>query len=784
MKFVGKSVERLDAIDKVTGSGMFTTDFTLPGMLFGKVLRSPHPHARIVNIDTSKAEKLPGVKAVLCHKNVPKNYFNTSATMTFTVPQMEPILDQLIFDDRVRYVGDEVAAVAATSEVIAKEALKLIEVEYEMLPAVYDPLEAMKDSAPEIHGERRKGPTKNIPGDIIQIPYHDVEEGFKNSDVIVEGTFKLQIQKHGQLETQAAVASVDAQGNLTVWCSSQTPHPTRIIIATALGIPYGKVRVLAPPYVGGGFGVRIGCSAKAEPIAGALALAARKPVRVVYTREEDFIASDTRHGGYVYVKIGAKKDGAFQAIDLKATLNKGAYCSFGIETPGVLGVMGLATYCVPAMRYYGHGVYTNITPAGAFRGFGAPQGTAAIESAVDMMAEKLGMDPIELRLKNIMKPGDPWHMPPEFKLSVSGMAECIAEGARRIGWENRGKLKSADPHKRRGMGMGISTWVSNSFPFCVDYDNAYITMHQDGSVQLSVGSPEIGPGSSTTLAQLAADTAGISLGTITVVFGDTAATPFDIGSHASRTLFATGKAVVAAAQNMRGEILKYAAETFNLPLENLDIVDDNIVNFTEKVVRNENCGGIGCVLATASNSEKIISIAELAWKAHLLSRQFIGVGQTIPGNAPPMQAHFAEVEVDLTTGKVDVLKVVAAHDVGKAINPSVVEGQIEGGVVMGVGYATTEEVVYDENGKQQNFNYHLYTMQTAVDRPEIEAVIVESNDPNGPFGAKGVGETGMIPTGAAILNAIHNALGVRPKELPVNMEKMYKFLKENNLLIS
>jgi len=784
MKSVGKSVERLDAIDKVTGSGMFTTDFSLPGMLFGKVLRSPHPHARIVNIDTSKAEKLPGVKAVLCHKNVPKNYFNTSATMTFTVPQMEPIKDQLLFDDRVRYVGDEVAAVAATSESIAKAALKLIDVEYEILPAVYDPIEAMKDSAPELHAIR-KGPTKNIPGDIIKIPYYDVEEGFKNSDVIVEGTFKFQVQKQAQLETQAALASVDAKGNLTVWCTSQTPHPTKIILSVALGIPNSKIRVLAPPYVGGGFGVRIGCSAKAEPIAGALALAARKPVKLVYTREEDFIASDTRHGGYVSVKLGAKKDGTFQAIDLRSALNSGAYCSFSIETPGVLGVMGLATYRIPTMNYYGHAVYTNITPAGAFRGFGAPQGISAIESVVDMMAEKLGMDPIDLRLKNIMKPGDPWHMPPDFKLDVSGMAECITEGARKIGWENRGKLKSNDPNKRRGIGMGISTWVSNAFPFCVDYDNAYMTMHQDGSVQLSVGSPEIGGGSATTLAQLASDTLGVSISEMTVTFGDTAMTPFDIGSHASRTLFAAGKAVVAASRNLREEILKYAAGMFELPLDNLDIVDDNVIKFTDKVIRDENCGGIGCVLATATNSEVIIPVTELAWKAHLLGRQFIGVGQTIPGNAPPLQAHFADVEVDLTTGKVEVLKVVAAHDVGKAINPDIVEGQIEGGVLMGVGYATSEEIVYDDSGKQQNYNYHLYTLQTAIDRPEIVPVIVESNDPNGPFGAKGLGETGMIPTGAAILNAIADALGgVRPKELPVNMEKMYKFLEENKLFVS
>ncbi|MDR2862108.1 MAG: molybdopterin-dependent oxidoreductase [Syntrophobacterales bacterium] len=758
MKSVGKSVKRLDAIDKVTGIGTFTTDFTLPGMLFGKVLRSPHPHARIAKIDTSRAEKFPGVKVVLTHKNTPKNLFNTSATMTFTVPQMKPVLDQRIFDDRVRYVGDEVAAIAATSEAIAKEALKLIDVEYELLPAVYDPLLAMEDSAPAIHHSHAG---KNIPGDIVRIPFNSVEEGFKSSDVIVESTFKLQVQKHAQLETQAAVASVDGKGNLTVWCTTQTPHPTKMILSAALGIPNNKIRVLNPPYAGGGFGVRIGCSAKAEPIAAVLALATQKPVKVVYSREEDFIASDTRHSGYVAVKLGAKKDGTFQALDVKATLNTGAYCSFGVETPGVLGAMGLAAYNVPHRNYYGHSVYTNITPAGAFRGFGAPQGTSSIESVVDMMAEKLGIDPVELRLKNIMKVGDPWHLP--FECKSTGMAECVKEGAKKIGWESRGKLKSDDPNKRRGIGMGIAAWVSNSWPFCVDYDNAYLSMHQDGSLQLSVGAPEIGCGSGTSLAQLAADTLGVPFEAIDVTQGDTAMTPFSIGSHASRTLYATGTAVVAAAENLKQEILKYAAETFDIPLDNLDIVGANIVKVDNTVV---------------------ISVNDLAVKAHLLDRQFIGVGQTIPSNASPMQAHFAEVEVDLTTGKVDVIKIVAAHDVGKAINPAIVEGQIEGGALMGVGYAISEEVVYDDKGKQQNYNYHYYLLPTAADRPEIEAIIVESNDPTGPFGAKGVGETGMIPTGAAILNAVTNAIGVRPKELPLSGEKMFKLLKENNLFVS
>ena len=760
MKYVGNSAERFDAVDKVTGSGVFTTDFSLPGMLYGKVLRSPHPHARITKIDTSAAEKYPGVKAVLTHENTPKHLFNTSATMTFTVPQLKPVLDQYIFTDHVRYVGDEVAAVAATSEYAAAQALKLIDVEYELLPAVFDPILAMEDAAPELHSCHDG---KNIPGDIVRIPFNDINEGFKNSDFIVEGTFFLPVQKQGQLETQAAVASVESNGKLTVWSTTQTPHPTKIILSTALGMPNSKIRVLNPPYVGGGFGVRIGCSAKAEPIAAALALAAKKPVKVVYSREEDFIASDTRHSGYVYVKLGAKKDGTFQAMDLKSTLNAGAYCSFGVEVPGVLGAMGLAVYRIPHANYYGHCVYTNTTPAGAFRGFGNPQGMSAIESAVDMMAEKLGMDPVELRLKNIIKVGDPWILPYECK--STGLAECLTEGAKKIGWENRGKLKSDDPNKRRGIGVGIGTHVSNAWPFCVDYDNAYLAMHQDGSLQLSIGVPEIGCGSATTLSQLVAETLSVPMSSVTVSQGDTATTPFTIGSHASRTMYAGGTVVVDAARKLKREILDYAARVYNIPANELDIEDGNII-------RNYD----------SRNCEKVAGIGEFAYEAHLLNRQFAVVGQTVPGNAPPWHAHFADVEVDLTTGKVNVLKIVAAHDVGRAINPMIVEGQIEGGVLMGMGYATNEEIRYNEKGEQQSFNYGNYMLPTAMDRPEIEAVIIESCDPTGPYGAKGVGETGMVPTPAAILNAVHNALGIRFTELPMSEERVYKALKENNVI--
>lgn len=772
LNVVGKSVRRRDALAKVTGEAMFSTDVKLPGMLYAKVLRSPYPHAKITKIDTSKAEELPGVKAVVSVKNTPREKFNTSATMTFTVPHLDPVLDQYIFDDVVRYVGDEVAAVAAVSEEVAQQALKLIDVEYEQLPAVYDPLEAMREDSPDIHTGCHEG--KNVPGDIVKIAMGDVEKGFEESDLVIEEMFKLPVQKQAQMETHAAVAQVTPEGNITVWSTTQTPHPTRMILSKVFGVPHSKIRVLNPPYVGGGFGVRIGCSGKAEPIAVALSMQAKRPVKIVYTREEDFTASDTRHGGYVWAKLGVKKDGTFHALELKGILNAGAYCSFSCEVPGVMGAMGLSVYRIPNENFVGYTAYTNTTPAGAMRGFGNPQAIFPLESVVDMAAEKLGMDSLELRLKNIMKAGDPWCLP--YPCGSTGLAECIEKGAESIGWERRGKLNKPGATKVRGIGMGVGTHCSNAWPFCVDYDNAYITIEQDGSVQLATGVPDIGTGTSTSLPQLAAEVLGVDLDTVNITFGDTASTPFDIGSHASRTLYAAGTAVIAAAKDAKKQVLEYASDLLNAPAERLDIKNSTV--FVAAQGLTNSCSGSG-VCKVGSGERTSITMKELAAHAHLRNKQFIGVGRIVPPNSPPWEAHFAEVEVDLETGQVRVIKLAAAHDVGKAIHPAIVEGQIEGGVLQGIGYALSEEIKYNDKGRQQNYSFHNYFLPTAEDVPEIDAIIIESNDPSGPFGAKGLGETGLVPTAPAIANAVYDATGVRFKEIPLTEERVFFGLRNN-----
>ena len=756
-KVVGQNVRRTDAVEKATGTGTFTTDLYRPGMLHARVLRSPHPHARIKKIDTSKAEQFPGVEAVSCYKNTPRKRFNTSATMTFTVPPLEPVLDQYIFDEYVRYVGDEVAAVAAVDEKTAQKALELIEVEYEPLPAVFDPEEAMEDSAPEVHQHKENLPMsgKNVPGEPIHLNLGDVEQGFKESDLVVEESFELPVVKQVQLETQAALAEVYASGEITVWSTTQTPHPSRQILAHVFDVPEGKIRVLNPPYIGGGFGVRIGLSAKAEPIALDLAMKTKKPVKIVYTRNEDFTSSDTRHSGKVTVKLGVKKDGTFQALHLKGLLNTGAYCSFGTETIGVLGAMGLSVYRAPNMRYDGNSVYTNITPAGAFRGFGNPQAMFAIESTVDMVAEKLGIDPKELRLKNIIQPGDQWVLP--YTCQSSGLAECIEKGAKEIGWEQRkDKPSSSSDSIAKGIGMAVGTHVSNAWPFCGDYSNAYVTLQTDGSVHVTSGVPDMGTGTKTTLGQIAAEALDLEMEKVQVIIADTQATPYDIGSHASRTLYVSGQAVYEACRNALSQALDYATDYLKARRENLSIEGGNLYR----------------------SGEPVMSLAELVYQAHLHNRQFVGVGKVIPNNAPPWHAHLAEVEVDKETGQVRVTKMVAAHDVGKAINPSIVEGQLHGGLVQGIGYALMEEILWDEQGRQLQDDLDKYMIPTAADVPEIKAIIVEAEDPTGPYGAKGVGETGLVPSAPAISNAIYNAVGIRFHEIPITEEKIYKALHE------
>ena len=762
MKYVGKNIPRNDGFDKATGLGQFTMDVSMPHMLYARVLRSPYAHAKVVKIDTSAAEALPGVVTVCTFENTTNKPFNTSATMVTTPRPAEPVRDQTIFTDEPKYIGDEVAAVAAETEAIAAEAIKRIKVEYEVLPAVYDPVEALKPDSPEVQPLYGNKEHHNVCGEIVRVtfcehePYSDeaLERGFAQADVIVDANIKLPRVKQCQMEVHAAVASYKANGTLEIISTTQTPTPTKMIVAYAFDLPESKVRVRNPPYLGGGFGVRIGISGKAELLAAALSMKALRPVKIVYSREEDFIASDTRHGGYMHARLGAKKDGTFVALDTTAKLNTGAYCTFGVELLAVCGVCGTAgTYHIPYLRYMGYPVYTNQLTAGAFRGFGTPHGTAVVEACVDKLAKVLDMDPIRLRKMNTMKPDDKNFFP--FSVGSVGTNECLDKAAAEIGWyEKRGKVQTGN--KRRGVGIACNTHVSNAAPFCVDYNAVNMIIEQDGSLRINTAIPEIGPGSTTALIQVACDLLGVPFETTTMIFGDSAAAPFDIGSHATRTLYSVSQVMEDAAAELKADILSYAAGK--------DFLDTDASALTLE-------NGI------ISGNGKEMTLKALAYEAHLKGKQFLVSKCKVPDNSLPFAAQAAEVEVDMELGLVKVLKIAAAHDVGKVINPRLCEGQVEGGVLQGVGWAVREEMTYEEGKGFYNTGFHKYMLPTADDHPEIISILVESNDPKGTFGMKGIGEVGCIPTLPAIFSAVEDATGVRFEEAPLTPDRVLAGLK-------
>ena len=746
MRYVQKNINRFDGVEKATGSATYTHDISLPGMLYAKVLRSPYAHAKIVSIDTSAAENMPGVHAVATWKNTPRRLFNQCSFSVIAAAGSTIVLDQYIFDNVVRFVGDEVAAVAAETEELAERALKLIQVEYEVLPAVFDPREAIRQEAPDLHPHCLE---KNLACPQSFEEVGDFEKGWAECDVTYEGDVVLPIQKHTPMEPHGAVADFQPDGSLTVYSTTQGTHPTRLILAHIFDYPESKIRVLNPKYTGGGFGGRSGLSGKAEPIAAALSMMAHRPVKYCYDRSEDFLAAETRHAGYIHIRMGAMRDGTVHAMEICSIMNTGAYCSWGTTIPYKTYSFPSAMMHIPNMRHYGKCVYTNIMPAGAFRGFGNPQGMFAMDQALSALAQKLHMDPIELRLRNITQVGDNWTL--NFPCESTELAKCIREATDRIGWkEKRGRQQSGPI--RRGVGIGIGRHISVSDAVSA----VYIRLERDGTVHIATGMGDLGNGIITAIPQIFCEAFGTSPDRVHITFSDTAATPYDIGVHSTRCLFDRGRATISGAQTLKKEVLAYVSEVKGQPLDALYIADN--------AIHGEN--GFFWTLKDAMEY------------ANSHGRRFETIARTTVSGAVPWHAHAAEVEVDMETGVIRVLKVVAAHDVGVAINPQIVEGQIEGGVLMMIGYALREEVRFTEDGHPYNDSFHKYMVLTAADLPEIEAVIVEASDPNGPFGAKGVGESAVIPTAAAIADAVEDAIGIRFHEIPMTPERVLHAIRE------
>lgn len=748
---VGKRIAKKDAPAKVTGSAAYIQDVKLPGMLYGRIIYSKFPHARITKLDVSRAEGLPGVRAVLTGEMIP--------AFKFGVYKDNPPLKA----GKVCSLRDEVAAVAATSPEIAAEALDLIDVEYEPLPAIYDPIEAMKEGALLIHEEHKtnvlKMPWKFIAG--------DVETAKKDAAFVVEDTFSTQWVTHCCLGTSGCIATVDMNNNLTMYSNTQIPYLAQKDYIEALGaFGYKNKRVrIIQSVIGGGFGSKLDTYAY-EYIAILLALKTRKPVKIVFSREEEFFATSPRQCTITKISHGCDRDGKLLFRDMEMILDNGAYTSWGATTPSVMMLPISSLYKVPNVKYIAKCIYTNNTYSQAMRGYGNPQATFAIESNLEQLAEAAGIDPYEFRRINANEPGEV--TPQNFKITTCGVKECMDEVKKRLNWSGKRKAKAG-----RGFGMASLIHVGGGARvYKSDGCGTIIKVDDFGKVDVFTGASEIGQGSETVIAQIVSEVLGTPVDDINIINNDTDVCPWDVGSHASRTTFVAGNAALGAARKIRLQLLDLAASQLNEDPAGLDIKDGLIF------VKN--------------NKEKNIALGKILRQAHysaggtmLMAEYFYdppneNFDRELKGNLSVTYAygaHGVEVEVDQETGQVKIIKYVAAHDVGKAINPMLLEGQIYGGGVMGLGYALSENMVY-KDGRLMNPDFLDYKMLTAKDIPLVEAVIVETDEKDGPFGAKGIGEPGLVPTAPAIANAIYDAVGVRIKDLPITPEKVLKALKE------
>jgi len=760
---VGTSVRKVDGVGLVTGKPMFVADLQLPDTLHVKILGSPLAHARIRSIDTREAESMPGVACVLTHENTP-SVRHTTAGQGF--PEPSPY-DSRMFDPKVRFVGDRVAAVAAETELAAIEAIKRIHVEYEELPPVLSMDEALAPGAPVIHDEKDStgiyDAARNIVAD-VDIDVGDIEEGFAESDLIVETTTETQYAQHTPIETHVVLSYLDSEERLVLRTSTQVPFHVRRIIAQALEIPIHRIRVIKPR-VGGGFGTKQ--EVLLEDLAGYVTLKTGRPALLSLTRSEEFIASRTRHPMRVRVKIGAKNDGTLHAIEMEALSNTGAYGSHGLTVLSNAGSKTLPLYNkAENAHFFGQALYTNLPVPGAYRGYGATQGYFALETAMDELAEKLDLDPVELRRRNHIRvhEGSPiFAKLGEGREGVSQtvksceLARCIEIGAEKIGWAAKRGARVTDGPWVHGVGMSIMMQGSG-IPE-IDMGAATLKMNEDGSFNLLIGATDIGTGSDTILGQIAAEVLGVPIDKMIVTSSDTDTTPFDVGAYASSTTYVSGMAVQRAAETVRDQIAQVAAPLLKAEAETLVIKDEHVV---------------------APDGSRV-SLARVCERAMYESDQFqIGATEScVPVESPPpFLANFAEVAVDTETGRLRLLHYVAAVDCGVAINPKMAEGQMEGALVNGIGYALTEEMQLSSRGRVRNPSLFDYKIPCSLDLPRLDVVLVDSYEPTGPMGAKSVGEIGIngpIPT---IANAIYDAVGIRLTETPFTPERILEALQK------
>jgi xanthine dehydrogenase molybdenum-binding subunit len=748
---IGKRFPRNDALEKVNGRVQYTTDIKLPGMLHAKFLRSPHAHARIVSIDTSRAEALPGVKAVLTHKNVPKVH---------PIRELPPAKFEYLLDETVHYAGEEVAAVAAISEEIAEEALKFIEVQYEVLPAVFDKEEAMKPGAPLVHpelGTNLSECPRTVDG-MLPLDGGDINKGFAEADYIIEDVYESPLVHPMSPEPRCAVCQWIGD-NLTCWVSTQFPQKVRRDQAECLGIPLSKVRSIST-YSVGGYGAKD--PQKIATLTSIMSKRTGRPVRAVFTRAEDFIATHRCIDTKCYARLGVKKDGKITAFYVKMISNYGRDSTIGHLTPAT---GASTTFCMlyqfENFKFEGYHVITNIIDHGALNGFGDPEAGFCLERMVDEAAEKIGIDPLEFRLRNCLKGGG-WAIDVPAVLrgpvvrgvvssDLDSFPECIRKVAEQARWKEKwkgwGTPMAVNGSKRRGIGIALGIHHCQVMPT----DSCTVKMNRDGTVDVLSSDPEIGQGIKTAFAQVVAEELGIRYEDVNVVLADTSVTPYGFGVCASRGITLCVNCAHLAAKAAKRKLFKIAAERLGATAEDLE-------------AKNR-------MIYVKGQEKKSISIAEVSYAAYQITEHVVlpypfideATGKEIVPES--VVATIAEVEVDVDTGELNILRLVSAHDCGKAINPTIVENQIDLSLTMGTGWVTTEKLIIDQKtGVVLNPNLLDYKIMTFLDMPkmkDLQEIIVEYPAPWGPFGAKGMSETGRCSPAPAIANAIYNAIGVR-----------------------
>ena len=756
---VGRRVPRLESREKVEGRAQYIADLYRPGMLHGAILQSPFPHARIRGYDLAEALAMPGVHAVVTGDD-----FAEPNRMGAFIKD-----EHALAKGKVRYVGEPVAAVAADTEAIARAAAQAIRVDYEELPALLSPEEALASGMHIHEGVEQyfKVFDAGSQGNLCsrtEFSEGDIERGFRESDIVFENHFETQAQAHVALEPCGALAEVDPQGRLTIWSANQSVFRVQACVAEALGIPMTRIRCLTPR-IGGAFGNKM--EPHVQPIVAALALKAKRAVKMILTREEDFEMVRARHPFKIRIRTGVKRDGTFVAREVEVLLDCGAFAD---DSPGVLGfglLCARGPYRFPHVRCHGRLVYTNKLRFGAYRGFGNPQVSLAGESQIDDIAEKLGMDPIELRLKNILS-GDDRALGGQM-LTSNGLKECIERARDASGWAGAAPSPAA-PGKKRALGFALCGHISGLLA-----SGAIVRILEDGTAVLNVGANDIGQGSDTVLSQMCAEALKIPLENVAFVSPDTDGSPYNWGTTASRVTFMTGRAVVGAAAEVEKKLKQQASEMLECAVEDLELV-------------------AGGAVAVKGVPEKKVGFFEIAKRSHWFAggpiigshswvydnptvdpKRAAAIGLPFPRiGAYSFSAIVVDVEVDEVTGAAEVKRAWSACDVGRAINPLLVEGQIAGGVAQGIGFALVEEMVWD-GARLANPTLMDYKIPTTREVPyELHPIIVESHDAEGPFGAKGVGEVGLVPVPAAIGNALKRATGVRLFKLPFSAERILR----------